>query len=197
MSVKNFKGEEKMAKLKKIKLGAATGSAKFGAVLFSLILVGAIVALILTEVLNFEELLWITVGAIAVVVILSGLVLRVNFAPYILFDGENNTLLFRHAFKKEVVTLKSVLKLHVEGKTIDAHVATNASEQEIKCGGTLKQTQYKRVHFKMPSHKDLNQRHRYEVFAKKCNKMLDEVIHRKEIREIYRYTPETVGAAEK
>lgn len=186
-----------MAKLKKIKLVAAKNSAKVGAVLFSLVLVGALIALILTEVLNFGELLWITVGAIAVVVIASGLVLRVTFAPYILFDGENNTLVFRHAFKKEVVTLKSVLGIHVEQKTIDAHVATNASEQEIKCGGTLKQTQYKRVHFKMPSHKDLNQRHRYEVFAKKCNKVLDEVIHRKEIREVYRYNPETVGTAGK
>ena len=185
-----------MAKLRKIKLGAATNSAKVGAALFSLILVGALVALILTEVLNFGELLWITVGAIAVVVIISGLVLRVNFVPYILFDGENNTLVFRHAFKKEVVTLKSVSGLHVEAKTIDAHVATNASEQDIKCGGMLKQTQYKRVHFKMPSHKDLNQRHRYEVFAKKCNKVLDEVIHRKEIREVFRTKPEVAMAVE-
>ena len=184
-----------MAKLRKMKLSAATNSAKIGAVLFSLILVGALVALIVTEVLNFGELLWITVGAIAVVVILSGLVLRVNFVPHIIFDGENNTLVFRHAFKKEILTLKSVSKLHVEVKTIDAHVATNASEQEIKCGGTLKQTQYKKVHFKMPSHKDLNQRHRYEIFAKKCNKVLDEIIHKKEVREIFR-EPKLVATIE-
>ncbi len=177
-------------KNRKIKLVASTVSARVGAVLFSAIVIAAIVALISNGVLNFDEGVALTVGIIAVAAVVIILTLRVVFVPYILFDLDSKSILLRHAFGKEKHPLETVCKVQVEQKTIDLHVVSGCTEQQLKSGAAcIKQTHQSKVHFKMPSRKDLNQRHRYETFAKKCNRILDEVIHKKEIREVYRCSP--------
>ena len=70
---------------------------------------------------------------------------------------------------------------------MDLHALDKTTEQETRSGtGAVKQKEYKKIHYKMPSYKNLDQRKRYEAFAQKCNKILTEVVHRKKVVEVFR-----------
>ena len=177
---------------KKIRLTAKTSSARLGAVMFSTVIGAVIGVLIGFGVLNFGDRLLITIGAIAASLVIIVPVLASNLGAYIYFNLEDGTItLCKNGFKKETYCLECITKLQVEAKTIDLHVASATDEQNIKCGtGCIKQTSYKKVHYKMPSYKNKDQRNRYEQFAKKCNKVLDEVVHKKVIRQVHRLVGE-------
>lgn len=174
-------------KNKKIKLVASTASARIGSILFSLMLIAILVSLIVQGVLNFNETLAITVGSIAATALITWILFVVNFGGYVLFDTPNKELTLCRGFKKHKYSLELISKVQIETKTLDLHMITKKTEQEIKGGtGSVKQTEYKKIHYKMPSYKDLNQRKRYEAFAGKCNKILVEVIHKKMVVETFR-----------
>ena len=177
---------------KKIKLTAKTSAEQLAAVIISAVIVATVSVLIGFGVLNFGERLLITLGAIVASVVIIIPVLVSNLGAFIYFDLEKGTLtLCQNGFKKQVYCLEIVSKLQVETKTIDVHIASAVDEHKIKCGtGCIKQTSYKKVHYKLSSHKNLDQRHRYEQFAKKCNKVLDEVVHKKVIRQVHRLVGE-------
>jgi low affinity Fe/Cu permease len=172
---------------KKIKLVASTASARIGTILFSLALIAILVSLIVQGVLNFGEALAITIGSIVATVLITVILFVVNFGGYVLFDTSDNEITLCRGFKKHKYSLELISKVQVEAKTLDLHLISNRTAQETKGGaGSIKQTEYKKIHYKMPYHKDLNQRNRYETFARKCNKILNEVIHKKMIVETFR-----------
>ena len=180
---------------KKIKLVASTTSARLGAALFSLVTVAVIASLIIQGVLNFEDTLWITIGVIIAAVLIVGIVISVHFGGYLFFNLAKKEITLCRNFKKTVYSLDLIAKLQVEKKTIDLHMVSNTTEQETKSGaGFIKQTEYKKVHYKMPFYKDAEQRKRFDAFAQKCNKILKEVVHKKQIKEVYRDTPTVVAA---
>jgi hypothetical protein len=172
---------------KKFKLVAPTASARIGAVLLVVSFVAAIVTLILQGVLNFADTLWITIGVIAAAAIISAILICKNFGRYLIFDLNKNEFVLYCDFKKTVYSLDRISKVQIEAKTIDLHLIDKTTKQEIKCGaGCITQTEYKKVHYKMPTHKDLDQRKRFDEFARKCNKILKEVVHKKQVKEVYR-----------
>ncbi len=172
---------------KKIKLVASTVSSRIGSVLLSLVLVAIVVSLIAQGVMNFEETLAITVAAIAAVVIIACIAITVSFGGYLFFDLAANEIILCRNFKKVKYSLDIIYKVQLEAKTVDLHALDKVTEQEIKSGtAAIKQKEYKKIHYKMPSYKNLDQRKRYEVFASKCNKILNEVVHKKIIVETFR-----------
>lgn len=172
---------------KKIKLVASTASARIGTVLFSVALIAILVSLIVQGVLNFEETLAITIGSIVATALITWILFVVNFGGHVLFDTPNKEITLCRGFKKQKYSLDLISKVQVEAKTLDLHLMTKKTEQETKGGaGSIKQTEYKKIHYKMPYRKNLDQRKRYEAFAQKCNKILDEVIHKKVVVEIFR-----------
>ena len=171
---------------KKIKLVASTASARLGTILFSVALIAILVSLIVQGVLNFEETLAITIGSIVATVIITWILFVVNFGGYVLFDTAEKEITLCRGFKKHKYSLELVSKVQVEAKTLDLHLISNKTAYEIKGGaGSVKQTEYKKVHYKMPCHKNISQIKRYETFARKCNKILNEVIHKKIIVETF------------
>ncbi len=179
-----------MKKNKKIKLVAKTRAERIGAIVFSAALVGAIVTLISLGYLNFGEQPVVTIISIvaSIAVIIPTLV--ATLGAHVVFDLNGGKItLCQNGFKKKDYCLDCVGKLLVEEKTLDIHIVAGVDEQKVKCGsGCIKQTSYKKVHYKMSSRKNLKQRHRYEQFASKCNKILDEVVHKKVIRQVHRVT---------
>lgn len=172
---------------KKIKLVASTASSRITAALLSVVLVAILVSLIAQGVLNFEEMLKVTVGSIAAVAIIVCIAITVSFGGHLFFNLAANEFILCRGFKKTKYSLDEVYKVQLEAKTVDLHVLDKVTEKEIKSGhAAIKQKEYKKVHYKMPSHKNLDQRKRYEVFAGKCNKILDEVVHRKKVVEVFR-----------
>ena len=172
---------------KKIKLIASTASARLGTVLFSVALVAIVASLIAQGILTFTENVAVTIGSIAAVVVISIVMFIVNFGGYLFFDLGKKQLTLCRNFKKTIYPLELVYKLQLEMKTIDLHVLDKTTEQEIESGNaSIKQRVYKKVNYKMPSRKNLDQRKRYEVFAEKCNKILTEVVHKKQVVEIFR-----------
>ena len=170
---------------KKFKLVAPTTSARTGAVLLSITLVAVVVSLIIQGVLNFTDTLWITIGSIAAVVIISAILICKNFGRYLIFDLAKNEFVLYCDFKKTVYSLDRISKVQLEAKTLDLHLIDKTTKQEIKCGaGCITQTEFKKIHYKIPSYKDLDQRKRCDEFAQKCNKILKEVVHKKQIREV-------------
>ena len=179
--------KNKIKKNTKIKLVASTASARIGTFLFSAALVAIVASLIIQGVLNFEETLGITVGVIAAAVIVASIVISANFGGYLFFDLAKKEITLCRNFKKQTYSLELVSKLQVEAKTIDLHMISKKTEQETKSGdGSIKQVEYKKVHYKMPARKNADQRKRYEAFAQKCNKILTEVVHKKKIVETFR-----------
>lgn len=178
---------------KKIKLVASTASARIGALLFSVAIVAIVASLIAQGVLNFEETLAITCGSILVAAIVVYIVLVSNFGGYLFFNLAANEFILCRNCKKTKYSLDLIYKVQVENKTVDLHAVDKVTEQETKSGtGAIKQKEYKKVHYKMPSYKNADQRKRYEVFAEKCNKILTEVVHRKKVVEVFRNVPAKV-----
>ncbi len=179
--------ENKIIKNKKIKLVASTVSSRIGSLLFVAALAAIVISLIVQGILNFEETLYVTLGAIAAAVIISAIVLIVNFGGYIFFDLAANEITLCRNFKKVKYSLEVIYKVQLEAKTIDLHALDKTTEQELKSGAAaIKQKEYKKIHYKVPSYKNADQRKRYEEFAGKCNKILTEVVHRKKVVEIFR-----------
>lgn len=173
--------------LKKIKLIASTNSARVGTLLFSAILIAILVSLFMQGILNFDENLGIAIGAIAASAIIVITAVRHNFGGYILFDPAAKEMILCRKFKKQKYSLEVVSKVQLETKTFDLHVMNKTTEHQTKSGAAIiKQEQYKKVHYKVPFCKNMDQRKRYEAFAEKCNKVLKEVIHKKQITEIAR-----------
>ena len=177
-----------MKKYKKIKLVAKTDADRIGSLIVSAVLISALVTLISLGYLNFGETLVITLASIVASVAIIVPMLIVNLGAHIVFDVNTGKItLCQYGIKKKEYCLECVSKLSVEPKTIDVHVVSDVDEQKVKCGsGCIKQTSYKKVHYKMSSYKNPQQRRRYEQFASKCNKLLDEVIHKKVIRQVHR-----------
>lgn len=172
---------------KKIKLVASTASARLGTILFSVALIAILVSLIVQGVLNFGETLAITVGSIVATVLITLILFVVNFGGYVLFDTADKEITLCRGFKKHKYSLELISKVQIEAKTLDLHLISNKTAYETKGGaGSVKQTEYKKVHYKMPCNKNISQRKRYETFARKCNKILTEVIHKKMIVETFR-----------
>jgi hypothetical protein len=172
---------------KKIKLVASTNSARIGTLLATVAIVAVVVSLILQGVLNFEETLGVTIGVIAAATLVSVILITANFGGYLFFDLAKKEITLCKNFKKTVYSLDLISKIQLEAKTIDLHMISKTTEQETKNGtGMIKQKEYKKVHYKVPFYKNLDQRKRYDVFAQKCNKILTEVIHKKQIVEIPR-----------
>ena len=92
--------KNKIIKNKKIKLVASTVSSRIGALLLIAALVAIVASLTAQGILNFEETLYITVGSIAAVVIISAIVLTVNFGGYLFFDLAANAITLCRNFKK-------------------------------------------------------------------------------------------------
>ena len=179
--------KNKIIKNKKIKLVASTASSRIGALLLIAALVAIVASLTAQGILNFEETLYITVGSIAAVVIISAIVLTVNFGGYLFFDLAANEITLCRNFKKVKYSLEVIYKVQLEAKTIDLHALDKTTEQETRSGsGSIKQKEYKKIHYKVPSYKNAGQRKRYEEFAGKCNKILTEVVHRKKVVEVFR-----------
>lgn len=179
--------KNKINKNKKIKLVASTLSSRIGAILLVVALAAIVASLIIQGIINFEETLYITVGAIAAAVIISAIALTVSFGGYIFFDLAANEITLCRNFKKVKYSLEVIYKLQLEAKTMDLHALDKTTEQETRSGtGAIKQKEYKKIHYKVPSYKNADQRKRYEEFAEKCNKILTEVVHKKRVVEVFR-----------
>lgn len=177
-----------MKKNKQLKLIAKTASERIGSILFSVLLIGTIVALIVLGYLNFADKIVLTISSMVAALVIIIPMLASNFGSYVLFDLEKGLItLNQNGFKKSSYCLEAISKLQVEEKTLDLHVAADIDEHQLKNGSAcIKQTSYKKVHFRMSSHRSEDQRIRYEEFAAQCNKILNEVVHKKIIKQVHR-----------